>query len=446
MSKPRIEPRVLKGFRDYLPQLAIPRTQMIRTLQEVFAAFGFSPIDTPALEYTEILLGKGSDETDKQLFRFSDQGGRDVAMRFDLTVPLARFVAMHINELGVPFRRYHIAPVWRAEKPQRGRYREFIQCDFDIIGTRSTIADAEIVSLIHSALDTLKIGHRIRLNNRLVLNGLLSGLGREGSSAPVLRAIDKLEKLGEEVVRQELRTEAGLSDGDIDRVFSFLKLSSAQLSNRDLLAELKGFFGANEIAATGLQELESVLTVAADSGLGDEVVTIDLSIARGLDYYTGSVFETTLTDLPEIGSICSGGRYNDLAGLYTKQELPGVGASIGLDRILAALEELKRTTNKSTTASVFVALLDEGTAGTCLKIANQLRQSGIATELALDYARLGNQLKYASKKGVEFVVIAGRGELDSGVCSVKNIIAGEQEDGVPIASLSEYLRNRIQSS
>jgi histidyl-tRNA synthetase len=443
VSKPTIEPRVLKGFRDYLPQISITRTEMINKLQQVFSTFGFVPIDTPALEYADILLGKGSDETDKQLFRFQDQGGRDVALRFDLTVPLARFAAMHIHELGTPFRRYHIAPVWRAEKPQRGRYREFLQCDFDIIGSTAFLADAEILSVVHAALAGLAVAHRIRVNNRGILNGLLSSLGKQQANVAVLRAIDKMEKLGEEVVRNELEQAAGLSSTEIDQVFSFLALSRSPLRNAELLDELKSFFGSNAEALNGVSELQAVISALADSGLRDDDVRVDLSIARGLDYYTGLVFETNLLDLPEIGSICSGGRYNNLAGLYTKRELPGVGGSIGLDRILGAYEELQRLSKKTSTADVFVTILDPGSEGHCLRLANLLRQNGIPAELALEAGKLGNQIKHASKRGIQYVVIAGEQELSRSRCSVKDINQGIQEDDISIENLADYMRDKL---
>ncbi len=440
----RIEPKILKGFRDQLPQVTIPRNQMIETLQRVFACFGFAPIDTPALEYAEILLGKGSQETDKQLYRFQDQGGRDVALRFDLTVPLARFAAMYINELGTPFRRFHIAPVWRAEKPQRGRYREFIQCDFDIIGTSSAFADAEIISVIHHALTELKIGHKVRVNNRKILNGFLAQLGGGSSSTAVLRSIDKLDKLGTDKVREELQTEAGLTSGQIDRVFAFLALSGSSASNRELLVELKRFFEESELALVGIRDLERVVSALGEAGITDKDCGIDLSIARGLDYYTGSVFETTMLDLPHIGSICSGGRYDNLASLYTSRDLPGVGASIGLDRILGAMEELGRFSDKSTTANVLVTLLDEASEGKSLALANTLRAKGINTELYPEPVKLGNQLKYASKKGIEFAIIAGAQELSQGICSVKRLATGEQVDGLSVAVLTDYLRDSKQ--
>lgn len=444
-STKRIEPRVLKGFRDYLPQATIPRIAMIRTLEKVFSSFGYAPIDTPALEYAEILLGNGGQETDKQLYRFMDQGDREVALRFDLTVPLARFSAMYVQELGTPFRRFHIAPVWRAEKPQRGRYREFIQCDFDIIGVTSPLSDAEVISVAHRALSAIEMKHRFRLNNRKVLNGLLSQVGAAGTGGPVLRAIDKLEKLGQETVTAELRDQAGLSETQVARVFDFLALSREVRSNGDLLRELRTFFAGNELALKGVADLTLVLETLDSCGISEEIVAIDLSIARGLDYYTGSVFETTLLDLPDIGSICSGGRYDNLASLYTSRELPGVGGSIGLDRIMGALEEMGRLGAKSTTADVLITVLDEATAGKSMAIAANLRKEGIATECYPEAVKLGNQLKYGGKKGLRFAVIAGQEEIAKGVCNLKDLASGEQEEGVKLSELGPKLKARLAS-
>lgn len=415
------------------------RTAMIGSIQTVFAHFGFVPIDTPALEYAEILLGKGSEETDKQLFRFTDQGGRDVALRFDLTIPLARFAAMHIGELGTPLRRYHIAPVWRAEKPQRGRYREFFQCDFDIIGTSSLLADADIVCVIHRSLEALGIAHKIRINNRKILNGFLAGLGKEQVAVAVLRGIDKLDKIGEDGVRAELMEQAQLTQDEANTVFSFLALSSGKRPSGEMINELRKFFHVNELALDGVDDLARVIELVRDAGLSAESCEIDLSIARGLDYYTGSVFETTMLDLPEIGSICSGGRYDNLAELYTTKELPGVGASIGLDRILGAYEALNSIPEKSSSAEVFVTIVDAGTEGRCLGLANALRRDGVSTETALEHGKLGNQLKFAAKKGIPFAVIAGSAELDEGKCNLKDLRSGEQREGVSISSIAGFV-------
>jgi len=441
MATPLIQPRILKGFRDYLPEVTLARQKMIHVIEAAFSTFGFMPIDTPALEYAEILLGKGSAETDKQMYRFKDGGDRDVALRFDLTIPLARFAAMYANELGTPFKRYHIAPVWRAEKPQRGRYREFIQCDFDIIGTNSLVADAEIISIINFTLRQLKIKHRIRLNNRAILNGLLEKLGNKEKSGAVLRAIDKLEKLGKEVVTAELKEEAGLSTAQSEEVFALLALSAEAKSNESLIAELQTFFKGSEAGTAGVKQLAEIFGYLAALGVEDSQLKLDLSIARGLDYYTGTVFETLLVDLPDIGSICSGGRYDDLASLYTKQRLPGVGGSIGLDRLLAALEELNILEMQKSTAKVFVPLLDDSVRKKVLAIVADLRQAGIAVELSPDATKLGNQLKYADKKGIPFAVIAGEQELAKNCVSIKNLTEHQQIENVSIGELAAKLRS-----
>ena len=439
MNKVAIQPRILKGFRDSLPQEALLRRRMIEGVANVCESFGYSPIETPALEYAEILLGKGSEETDRQLYRFEDNGGRDVALRFDLTVPLARFAAMNINQLGTPFRRYHIAPVWRAEKPQRGRYREFYQCDFDIIGTRSLAADAEIVGLISSILRELKISHRLRVNHRLLLNGLLEKFGATEKAGAVLRAVDKLEKLGEDTVRSELREQAGLGEEETKQLFTLISLTHSKLTNDEILKELSAILAKQEVAQEGIKALQRVLELAPSYGIAQEDLSVDPAIARGLDYYTGTVFETEFRELPQIGSICSGGRYDDLASLYSKQELPGVGASIGLDRVLGALEHLNQIKKTSSPASALICLLDQGTESELVSLASKLRAQGIAVELFLEKSKLGNQLKYADKKGIPYAIIAGTEELAAGVSSLKDLRSGEQQDRIPNDELFKSL-------
>ncbi len=438
-----IEPKVLKGFRDSLPDLAIPRQRMIRTLEDVFSLFGFVPIDTPALEYSEILLGKGSAETDKQLYRFSDNGGRDVALRFDLTVPLARFIAAHVNELGTPFKRFHIAPVWRAEKPQRGRYREFIQCDFDIIGSKSHFADAEILSVVHTAFHALDIGHRIRINNRLILNGVLDHVGAKDRSASVLRAVDKLEKQSPEAVTKELTEEAQLDASQIDAIFRFVSLSAKPSTPELLFAELSDGFGSNALLQEGINQLSSILSAAHDLGIPEDAVGIDLSIARGLDYYTGLVFETVMLELPAIGSVCSGGRYDNLAALYSSRDLPGVGGSVGLDRILGAYEALDKVGESTSTAQVLVPLVDQASASYALQTANRLRNAGIAVEVYPEIAKLGNQLKYGGKKGVRLALIAGESEMLGSSFALKDLETGKQRDNLPLADVERIVKEAL---
>ena len=423
MPSPRIQPRTLKGFRDYLPQTMLPREQIMDTARRVFRSFGFSPIDTPALEYLDILLGKGGAETDKQLYRFQDHGGRDVGLRFDLTVPLARFAAQHIAELGTPFKRYHIASVWRGENTQRGRYREFMQCDFDTIGTKSLAADAEIVLVVRELLSQIGFTRfTVRVNDRSILNGLLQKAGLADSSGLVLRALDKLPKIGAEKVAEEMQSAAGAS---IDQAHNILQLAQLTGSNDNVLQELEKLGSGNELAAAGVARLRDVIRTA--DGIPDQhgIVQIDPSIARGLDYYTGTVLETTLDDLPEIGSICSGGRYDNLADLYTSQQLPGIGASLGLDRLLAAMEELGMLAEAQTPAHVFIPYFDSAHVGDYFRLAAELRSAGFGVEVYPEPSKLGKQLQYADRKKFRVALIAGEREFAAGQCQIKDLTAKE---------------------
>jgi histidyl-tRNA synthetase len=437
MSKSIIKPQTLKGFRDYLPGSMIAREHLIDTARRVYRSFGFSPIDTPALEYTEILLGKGGEETDKQLFRFTDQGERDVAMRFDLTVPLARFAAQHLQEIGTPFKRYHIATVWRAEKPQKGRFREFIQCDFDTIGTDSNVADAETLLVIHDLMERLGFSRfTIRVNNRLVLNGLLEHLGLTGQTVGVLRALDKLPKIGREAVIAEMTEKVSTTAAQADAVLKMTELTGTPAS---MLDQVETMLAGNEQGLIGIKRLRELFSWAETAGIPAERIALDLSIARGLDYYTGTIYETFLSDLPGIGSVCSGGRYDNLAGLFTNQKLPGVGASLGLDRLLAAMEELGAVTTASTPAPVLVLLFDAAHTGDYLRIARKLRAAGIETEVSCDPRAIGKQLAYANRKGFRVALIAGETEFAQGAWQVKDLKAGQQTT-VPEAGLPEAIR------
>ncbi|MFH1918703.1 MAG: histidine--tRNA ligase, partial [Planctomycetota bacterium] len=335
----------------------IPRERLIDVARRVFRSFGFSPIDTPALEYLEILAGKGGEETDKQLYKFEDHGGRWVGLRFDLTVPFARFAAQHVNELGTPFKRYHIATVWRGENTQRGRYREFMQCDFDTIGTRSPAADVETALVIHDLFRAIGFDRfTIRLNNRNVLTGLLERLELVDRATPVLRALDKLAKIGPEAVVDEMKRAAQTTDQQAREV---LRLATTEGTGDEVLRQLEPLVAGSATGQAGAAALGEVLAGVRAAGVAEERVQLDVSIARGLDYYTGTVFETFLDALPDIGSVCSGGRYDNLAGLYTSQELPGVGASLGLDRLLAAMEELEMIEKVATPAPVFIPYFDK---------------------------------------------------------------------------------------
>jgi histidyl-tRNA synthetase len=439
-KKELIEPRVLKGFRDTLPNLAIVRGEMIHKLEAVFASFGLVPIDTPALEYSEILLGKGSEETDKQLFRFRDQGDRDVAMRFDLTVPLARFISTHADALGLPFKRYHIAPVWRAEKPQRGRYREFIQCDFDILGADSALADVEVLSIASKALTALNASHRLRINNRKLLTGFIRGIKGDISVTAALRSIDKLDKLGRETVADELTTICGLNSDAIDRIIEFVGLGKSKGTIEEQVRFISALTSSSDEMGQGMMELTQTVSLLLQSGVPAANVSIDTSIARGLEYYTGLVFETEFTEMPEIGSICSGGRYDNLTGIYSKRVITGVGGSVGLDRLLAALEHFQRVSTKLSYASVMITNLDDEARPRVLSLASELRSKGINTEIYLKHGKLGDQLKYASKKRIRFAVILGKRELESGTCSVKDLEIGDQRDGVELGQVWTILK------
>jgi histidyl-tRNA synthetase len=427
MTKPNlITPRTLKGFRDYLPDAMIPRERLIDVARRVYRSYGFSPIDTPALEYLEILSGKGGEETDKQLYKFQDHGDRWVGLRFDLTVPLARFAAQHAAELGVPFKRYHIATVWRGENTQRGRYREFMQCDFDTIGTRSIAADIETTLVIHDLLKAVGFeSFTIRVNNRMVLGGLLERLGLAERSADVLRALDKLPKIGPEAVAEEMAAAAGAT---AEQTQSILQLAQITGGNHEILRQLEPMLAGSATGMTGLTSLKELLDGAIAAGMPERHLKLDVSIARGLDYYTGTVFETFLDALPGIGSVCSGGRYDNLAALYTNQELPGIGASLGLDRLLAAMEELGLMEKVSTPAPVFIPFFDKGRLHDYLRLASAIRASGIGVEVYPEPRKLGQQLKYADRRGFRIALIAGENEFNSGVCQLKDLKRAEQRE------------------
>ncbi len=415
----RIQPRTLKGFRDFLPETMIPREALMEVARRVYRRYGFSPIDTPALEYIEILTGKGSEETDRQLYRFEDHGGRQVGLRFDLTVPLARFAAQHIGALGTPFKRYHIAPVWRGENPQAGRFREFVQCDFDTVGTESVVADIETGLVIHELLLELGISDfTLSINNRQVLSGLLEKLELSDKSVALLRALDKLDKVGREQVAMEMTAAAGVTQQQADQV---LKLAEISGSTEQILSQLESLLRGSALGEAGVERLRQIACAFEAAGVPRQRYRLNVAIARGLDYYTGVVFETLLNQLPSIGSICSGGRYDNLADLYTKQHLPGIGASLGLDRLLAAMEKLEMLEPVRTPAPVLVAYFDRERLHDYLRLAQQVRAQGIGVELYPEPKKLAAQLKYADARGFRVALIAGTQELDSGLCQVKDL-------------------------
>ncbi|MEX2173121.1 MAG: histidine--tRNA ligase [Pirellulaceae bacterium] len=443
-----IEPRTLKGFRDYLPEAMIPRERLIATAQRVYRSFGYSPIDTPALELYEVLAGKGGDESDRQLYQFEDHGGRRVGMRFDLTVPLARFAAQHAHELGLPFKRYHIATVWRGENTQRGRYREFMQCDFDTIGTRSVAADIETALVIYDLVRQIgatfgkPLPFSIRVNNRAVLSGLLAKLGLADKSVPLLRALDKLPKIGRDKVADEMQAAAGATAEQASQV---LKLAELSGGNDAVLSQLGPLVAGNAVGEEGVDRLRQILRGARAGGVPEQAIVVDVSIARGLDYYTGAIFETFLTDLPTIGSICSGGRYDNLAALFTKQELPGIGASLGLDRLLAALAELGMIDKVRTPAPVLIAYFDKDRLDDYLRLAAALRAAGIGVELFPEPKKLGQQLQYADRRGFRVALIAGEREFAAGVCQLKDLQTGQASEAslTDEAALAEAVRKIV---
>ena len=418
-----IEPKVLKGFRDFLPQAEMARRNLAEKIEAAFRSFGFVPIDTPALEYAEILLGKGGGETEKQIYRFTDNGGRDVALRFDLTVPFARFVALHQGEITFPFKRYHIAKVWRGENTQRGRYREFTQCDFDIIGSDSPAADFEILLMIRSTLRCLGLEAGIRFNHRGMFNRFLAHNGIGGKLADVLRTVDKLAKAGLDETRKSLGEIAG--DSNAAKILDFTGTGGGETFEEtlDRITKLSG--GASPES----ERLALLWRFMRDSG-EEKGFTLDPSITRGLDYYTGVVFETFLTELPEIGSICSGGRYDNLAGLYTKERVSGVGSSIGLDRMIAALESLGKLPAVSGYAACAIACLNEGHSGLYQALAARFRQADIPCEVFLEAAgKPVKQFVLAEKKGIRYLIIPGENPLQDNL-TLRDLAARQNREGL----------------
>lgn len=438
----RIKPQTLRGFRDFLPDQMMAREHLIDIARRVYRSYGFAPIDTPALEYAEVLLGKGGEESDKQVFRFTDQGDRDVAMRFDLTVPLARFAAQYAQELGTPFRRYHIGPVWRGERPARGRFREFMQCDFDTIGTMSNSADIETLFVINDLFEQIGIERfTIRVNNRKVLNGLLEKCDLQQHAVGILRSLDKLDKVGRDAVAVEMVEKVGIPAASAAQV-----LDMAQLKGQpsEVLAALEPMLAGSATGELGLQNLRELFKSVDACGWPAGRVSLDVAIARGLDYYTGTIYETLLGDLPEIGSVCSGGRYDNLADLFTAQQLPGVGASLGLDRMLAAMEELGRTQKSSTPAPVLVTMFDADRVSDYLQMGRMLRKAGIGTEVYPEAKNIGKQMKYADKKGFRLALIAGGDEFAAGQWQVKDLKNGTQTS-VSTAQLADFIANTLRS-
>lgn len=443
----RIQPKILKGFRDYLPDTMVPRTRLLRRIAEVFERYGFEPLDTPSIEYAEILLGKAGPEAEKLFYRFKDQGDRDVALRYELTISLARVVGQYGTGLPRPFKRYQMGPVWRAESPAKGRFREFWQCDVDIVGTDSLLADAECIAVDFAVMRALGVpNYVIRFNNRKVFRGLQSRIGVSDNEVmdAVMRGVDKYDKIGEGGVRKELTElvgKGGFSDNGLDTVLEFLKLGEGKDSNAARIDALEEFLGKTEMGRRGVAELREVLSAVTGMGVDEGVLQVDPTIVRGLDYYTGTVFETFLKDAPQFGSVMSGGRYDGLIGLFSSEEVPAVGISVGIDRLIAALEELQLLPKSKASAAVLVTVFAPETLNYSLRAARELRRAGINTELYLDPgAKLAKQFKYASRKGIPLVVIAGPEEEKAGNVSLRSMDSGEQMQ-VSIESLAQAVQD-----
>ena len=420
-----IKPRTLSGFMELLPAKQIRFEKMVEILRTTYASYGFAPLDTPVIEDAQILLAKGGGETEKQIYRFQ-KGDSDLALRFDLTVPLAKYVALHCNDLAFPFRRFQISKVYRGERAQRGRFREFYQADIDIIGDGKLdiLNEAEIPAIIYKVFKGFGLSRfQIRVNNRKILNGFYAMLGLSEKSGDIMRTVDKLDKIGAEKVKGILLTDCGLSEDQADEILKFIAISG---SNAEVIAALEGYQGRNETFDLGLSELKAVTVNLAAFGVPESNFAVDLTIARGLDYYTGTVYETTLLDHPEIGSVCSGGRYDNLAGYYIEKQLPGVGISIGLTRLFYVLDEQGLLNPELPSAPADALVLPMGEIGPAISLAETLRSEGLKVQLYCEQKKFKQKMAYANKLEVPFAVLLGEDEIAEGKCSVKNMVTGEQ--------------------
>ena len=422
----KMTPRTLSGFMELLPQPQQQMERMMQILRETYSLYGFTPLDTPVIEASEVLLAKGGGETEKQIYRFQ-KGDADLALRFDLTVPLAKYVALHGGELSFPFRRYQIGKVYRGERAQRGRFREFYQADIDVIGDGKLdiTNEAEIPSIIYQTFTRLGLKRfQIRVNNRKILNGFYAMLGLTEQSGAIMRTVDKLDKIGAEKVRALLLSDCGITEEQAAEILKFIAITG---SNSDVLAALAGYGGRNELFDQGLSELNTVVKYLADFGVPEENFAVDLTIARGLDYYTGTVYETTLLDHPEIGSVCSGGRYDNLAEYYTDRQLPGVGISIGLTRLFYVLGEQGMLNPELPTAPADVLILPmTEDLSAAVTLATKLRDAGVRTQLYTEQKKFKAKMNYADKTGVPYVVFLGEDEVKNNVIACKDMTSGEQ--------------------
>ena len=435
-----IKPRTLSGFMELLPGKQIQFERMVSILRDTYSSYGFAPLDTPVIEDAQILLAKGGGETEKQIYRFQ-KGDSDLALRFDLTVPLAKYVALHCNDLAFPFRRFQISKVYRGERAQRGRFREFYQADIDIIGDGKLdiLNEAEIPAIIYKVFRGFGLNRfQIRVNNRKILNGFYAMLELSEKSGEIMRTVDKLDKIGAEKVKVILMgEECGLTETQADEILKFIAITG---TNAEVIAALEGYAGRNETFDLGLTELKAVCNNLSAFGVPEANFAVDLTIARGLDYYTGTVYETTLLDHPEIGSVCSGGRYDNLAGYYIEKQLPGVGISIGLTRLFYVLDEQGLLNPALSTAPADALVLPmTSEPAPAIALAETLRSAGLKVQLYGENKKFKQKMAYANKLGVPYAVLLGEDEIAEGMCSVKNMVTGEQVKLTP-ADAAAYIK------
>ena len=440
-----IKPRTLSGFMELLPAKQAQMEKMMQILRETYALYGFTTLDTPVIEDAQILLAKGGGETEKQIYRFQ-KGDSDLAMRFDLTVPLAKYVALHYNDLAFPFRRCQIGKVYRGERAQRGRFREFYQADIDIIGDGKLdiLNEAEIPSIIYQIFRRFGLTRfQIRVNNRKILNGFYAMLGLSEKSGDIMRTVDKLDKIGADKVKAMLLDECGVDENAADEILKFIAITG---TNSEVIAALEGYAGRNEVFDQGLGELKAVCDNLSAFGVPESNFAVDLTIARGLDYYTGTVYETTLLDHPEIGSVCSGGRYDNLAEYYTTQKLPGVGISIGLTRLFYVLDEqnlLNPEMNTCACDALVIPMTD--TPAAAIAIAQSLRAQGVRIQVYGEQKKFKQKMTYANKLGVPYIVLLGDDEIAAGKCSVKDMRSGEQVTVSPAEAARIILADKCKA-
>ena len=441
-----IKPRTLSGFMELLPAKQAQMERMMEILRQTYALYGFATLDTPIIEDAQILLAKGGGETEKQIYRFQ-KGDSDLAMRFDLTVPLAKYVALHYNDLAFPFRRCQIGKVYRGERAQRGRFREFYQADIDIIGDGKLdiLNEAEIPSIIYNIFNRFGLSRfQIRVNNRKILNGFYAMLGLSEKSGDLMRTVDKLDKIGAEKVKALLLDECGVSEEAADEILKFISITG---TNAEVISALEGYVGRNEVFDMGLSELKAVCENLGAFGVPEENFAVDLTIARGLDYYTGTVYETTLLDHPEIGSVCSGGRYDNLAEYYTNQKLPGVGISIGLTRLFYVLDEqnlLNPELNTCACDALVIPMTDSPAAA--IALAQNLRSSNIRVQVYGEQKKFKQKMTYANKLGVPYIILLGDDEIAQGKCSVKDMRTGEQVTVTPDEAAALILADKAKNA